>query len=289
MSDSRKPLAPAMDEAGTDIDLVHPNPWLELRRYTQARIALGRSGNSMPTAPMLEFSLAHAQARDAVHAPLHSDPLHDRLRELGLASLELHSAAADRNAYLKRPDLGRQLAPDSVRTLQAWLAENGEAQCDIALVIADGLSSVATARHALPLIDALLPLLGEQRMGPVVIAREARVALADPIGEMLGAAIVVVLIGERPGLSATDSLGVYLTWHPHIGCSDAERNCISNIRPGGLGYVAAARKLHYLMAEASRIGATGITLKDHSDTDTTRDGTRRIKSADGPHGEKTNP
>jgi ethanolamine ammonia-lyase small subunit len=253
---------------------------MELRRFTPARIALGRSGNSMPTAPLLQFELAHAQARDAVHTPLDSTPISLRLRELQLHSIELHGAAADRAEYLRRPDLGRQLDIQSKDRLEALTRELDVDTCDIALVIADGLSSTATTRHALPLIEALLPMLQGQRIGPVSIVRQARVAVGDQIGAMLRATMVVVLIGERPGLSATDSLGIYLTWQPRVGRNDAERNCISNIRAAGTDPADAADTLMYLMSEARRIGTTGIALKDNSRKHDLIDGTRRIKSAD---------
>ncbi|HEY0198538.1 MAG TPA: ethanolamine ammonia-lyase subunit EutC [Rhodanobacter sp.] len=275
MTDAIQTPAEKADESARP---VQPHAWSELRRFTQARIALGRSGNSMPTAPLLQFELAHAQARDAVHAPLDSDALHYRLRALQLPSLELHSAAANRAEYLKRPDLGRRLDTQSLGRLQAWSHDAGMDGCDVALVIADGLSSTAANCHALPVIEALLPLLDGQRIGPVAIVRQARVAVGDQVGAILGATMVVMLIGERPGLSATDSLGIYLTWRPHVGCTDAERNCISNIRPAGTGAADAARTLSYLMTEARRIGATGIALKDNSQTIHFTEGTRRIKS-----------
>lgn len=257
-------------------DLTRPDPWTTLRRFTRARIALGRSGAGLPTAPMLDFALAHAQARDAVHAALDTDALHDGLRAMGLASVEVQSAATDRDEYLRRPDLGRRLGPDDVERLRALDAHD----CDLLLVIGDGLSATAVERNALPLIDALRPLLRELRLGPVVLARQARVALGDAIGETLHAPLVAMLIGERPGLSATDSLGIYLTWQPRIGRTDAERNCISNIRPGGLDPADAARRIALLIDGARRLGATGVALQDESDAVTERP--RRLKSGDVP-------
>jgi len=257
-------------------DLVKPNPWMALRRFTRARITLGRSGSGLPTAPMLEFGLAHAQARDAVHAALDTEPLHAGLRRMGLASLEVHSAAADRAEYLRRPDLGRQLDASGIARLQQVDAHRS----DLLLVIGDGLSATAVARHAIPLIAELQPLLRGLRLGPVVVARQARVALGDAIGEPLHAPLLVMLIGERPGLSSTDSLGAYLTWQPRVGRHDAERNCISNIRPGGLGYAEAARRIAFLVDGARRLGATGVALKDESDGE--GDTPRRLKSADTP-------
>lgn len=240
---------------------VEANPWEALRRYTRARIALGRAGSGLPTAPLLAFELAHAQARDAVHQPLDAEALQAALRERGLASLDAHSAAPDRDHYLRRPDLGRRLDEASLAALRAAATQ----PADVVFVIADGLSSRAVASHALPLLDALLPKLDGWRVAPVVIARQSRVALGDEIGETLRAAFVAMLIGERPGLSSPDSMGLYLTAAPRVGRMDAERNCISNVRPEGLGYAAAAAKLHYLLTRARTLGYTGVNLKDDSD------------------------
>lgn len=218
-----------------------PDAWNPLREFTAARIALGRSGASLPTREVLNFGLAHARARDAIHQPFDSEGLISPLAELGLSSLTVHSAAADRHIYLNRPDLGRRLNDES----RADLAASGARPADLLLVIGDGLSSYAVQRQALPLIRALLPYL--QTLGlslaPVVLAHQSRVALGDDIGETLRARAVAILIGERPGLSSPDSLGVYLTWQPHRQRLESERNCISNIRPEGLGYDAAAFKL----------------------------------------------
>ncbi|HJV93805.1 MAG TPA: ethanolamine ammonia-lyase subunit EutC, partial [Azonexus sp.] len=217
-----------------------PDPWSALRQHTPARIALGRSGDSLPTQALLEFGLAHALARDAVHLPLDAAALAAALDAAGLPHLAVHSQAVDRSAYLRRPDLGRQLTADSQAVLEkAALAPT--AAPDLAFVIADGLSSLAVSRHALPLLHACLELLPGWSMAPVIIAEQARVALGDAIGAALGAGTVVVLIGERPGLSSPDSLGIYLTHRPRPGLSDADRNCISNVRPEGLPYEAAAR------------------------------------------------
>ncbi|WP_233861591.1 ethanolamine ammonia-lyase subunit EutC [Paraburkholderia adhaesiva] len=240
---------------------VEANPWDALRRFTRARIALGRAGSGLPTAPLLAFELAHAQARDAVQQPLDADALHAALRERELTSIDVHSAAPDRDHYLRRPDLGRRLDDASVRALH----DAAGASTDVVFVIADGLSSLAAATHALPLLDALRPLLNDWRVGPIVVARQSRVALGDEIGECLRARFVVMLIGERPGLSSPDSLGLYLTATPRTGRTDAERNCISNVRPDGLGYGAAAAKLHYLLTRSRALGFTGVNLKDDSD------------------------
>lgn len=250
-------LPPAGVTAATD-------PWLALRRFTPARVALGRAGSGMPTAEVLRFSLAHALARDAVHWPLDCASLQQALQEQGLQSLVVDSAAGNRTNYLVRPDLGRQLTPDAGRQLAAAAAA-ASAPCDLAIVLADGLSALAVQRHALPLLRVLLPLLPTHwSLAPVVIAREARVALGDAIGAALQARMVAVLIGERPGLSSPDSLGVYLTSGPRVGRLDSERNCVSNVRPQGLGYEAAARRIAWLLARGRELGHTGIGLKDES-------------------------
>lgn len=240
---------------------IEANPWAELRRFTDARIALGRVGASLPTEEVLKFGLAHAMARDAVHAALDPAALASTLAPLGLPCLEVHSQAPDRPSYLLRPDLGRMLHPDAATGLRGR-----NSTCDIAIVLADGLSAVATQAHAAPLLSALLPLCHPAwTLAPLLIARQARVALGDDIGEALHARLVLVLIGERPGLSSPDSLGAYLTFNPRRGRNDAERNCVSNIRPAGLGYAEAARKISWLMGEALSRQLTGVELKDDSD------------------------
>lgn len=231
-----------------------PDPWQGLRRLTAARIAQGHAGVSMPTAPQLAFQLAHAQARDAVHVALDVDALAARLPA---ASLRVRSMAADRQTYLRRPDLGRQLDPASRGRLQA-----GHGPFDVCLVLADGLSAPAIARHTAPLLDLLWPAFAAMKVAPLVIAEQARVALGDDIASALGAQLVVVLIGERPGLSAADSLGIYLTWAPRVGLTDERRNCISNVRPEGLPYAEAAALLLYLMDGARSSGTSGVALKD---------------------------
>lgn len=227
-----------------------PTLWRDLRRFTPARVALGRAGNALPTAAHLDFQAAHAAARDAVHAELDTDALAAGLAAAGLASTVVHSACPDRRTYLLRPDLGRRLAQD-----QALPPCPG-----IAFVVCDGLSATAAQRHAAPLLAHVMPALGES--GPVVIARQGRVALGDAIGAAMAAQAVAVLIGERPGLSSPDSLGVYLTWAPRPGRTDAERNCISNIRPAGLAIPDAAEKLLWLIAAMRRLQLTGVALKD---------------------------
>ncbi|AGP45448.1 MULTISPECIES: ethanolamine ammonia-lyase subunit EutC [Serratia] len=242
---------------------VHVNSWDALRAFTDARIALGRTGASLPTGELLKFGLAHAQARDAVHQPFDSDTLAGALQESGWQTLTVHSQAADRTAYLSRPDLGRRLAADS-RSLLLGLPDKA---ADLLLVVADGLSSKAVHRQALPLLQALRPyldLLGLS-VAPVVLAHQSRVALGDDIGECLRAKAVAILIGERPGLSSPDSLGIYLTWGPNTRRRESERNCISNVRPEGLDYPQAAFKLAWLLEQAFQRGLTGIELKDESD------------------------
>jgi ethanolamine ammonia-lyase small subunit len=244
-----------------DRRMTNPDPWDALRRFTNARIALGRAGSSLPTSPLLAFELAHAQARDAVHEPLDTAALADDLHAAGFDTLEVASAAPDRDHYLRRPDLGRALSEDSAKRLAHIDANEPE----IVFVAADGLSAFAARRHAVPLLTALRAKLEGWRIAPIVIATQARVALGDRIGELLRAQIVVVMIGERPGLSSPDSLGLYVTYAPRADRNDAERNCISNVRPEGLSYDAAAFKLHWLLNEARRIRLTGVGLKDHSE------------------------
>ncbi len=226
-----------------------------LRSYTPARVALQRTGVSLATRPLLDFQLAHARARDAVHGAIDVRMLCDELRRSGLPALALESEARDRATYLRRPDLGRALSKDS-----AALLTPGD--YDVVFVIADGLSALAVERHALRLLRDVLPLLAGCRLAPVCVVEQGRVAVGDMIGEALRAPLAVVLIGERPGLSSPDSLGVYITWGPRLGKRDAERNCISNIREEGLGYAAAAGRLHYYMREAAARQMTGLGLKD---------------------------
>jgi ethanolamine ammonia-lyase small subunit len=243
---------------------VTPQPWASLRRHTAARIGLGRAGASLPTAAHLAFQQAHADARDAVHLPLDAALLLSGLQALGESPLQVASRAADRTTYLQRPDLGRRLSEASAQALTA----QRQAPVDLAFVLADGLSALALQRQALPLFQALRERLlaeGGWTWAPPVVAVQARVALGDEVGALLKARCVLVLIGERPGLSAPDSLGVYFTWAPAVGRVDAERNCLSNVRPQGLPPDAAAAKLHALLGEARRRQLTGIALKDEQD------------------------
>jgi len=237
------------------------DPWIALRRFTGARIALGRSGVSLPTKAVLEFGLAHAQARDAVHLPLEPEELIAQLTEAGIEHALVHSSAPDRSSYLRRPDLGRRLDQESRERLQGL---RGTGRPDVVFVIADGLSSSAVANHAVRLLREVVALLGDWCLAPVIVAVQSRVALGDEIGEILGAEQVVMLIGERPGLSSPDSLGVYLTYAPRVGRNDSERNCISNVRPEGLNYGAAARRLAWLLDAARQLKLSGIHLKDES-------------------------
>jgi ethanolamine ammonia-lyase small subunit len=239
-----------------------PDPWTALAALTPARIALGRAGASLPTREVLAFALDHARARDAVHIPFDAADVAAQLGALGFETLEVDSAAADRPTYLRRPDLGRRLAAAS----RALLERRPRADTDVQVVVADGLSSTAVHAHAAPLLGALGPHATTQgwRLGPIVLAHQARVALGDEIGELTGARFVVLLVGERPGLSSADSLGAYLTFAPRIGRTDADRNCISNIRPAGLGYEDAARRIAWHVCESLRRGYSGVALKDES-------------------------
>ncbi len=242
--------------------LVQQDPWGHLKAYTRARIALGRTGVSLPTEEILQFGYAHAMARDAVHAPLDSVAFCAQLQENGFDSIQVRSAVTDRASYLLRPDLGRQLAAESLASLHTC----EQTSCDLALVVGDGLSSLAVSRHALPVLIALRALLPQTlQVAPVIVAQQARVALSDQVGELLKARIVAMLVGERPGLTSPDSLGVYITYQPHVGRQDSERNCISNIRPEGLPYAEAARKVHWLLVEALRLQLSGVGLKDESE------------------------
>jgi len=233
------------------------DPWSALRRHSPARIALGRAGTSLPTSEVLRFAAAHAAARDAVHLPLDVAALLADLRAQGFEATMAASRAASRVEYLTRPDLGRQLAPGAADAL-AVQGDGG-----LCIVVADGLSAIAAQRHAVPLLGALRERGVVARR--LVVATQARVALGDAIGERAGAALVLVLIGERPGLSSPDSLGAYLTWQPKAGRVDSERNCVSNIRPEGLALADAAARIAWLVGESRRRGVTGIGLKDDSE------------------------
>lgn len=244
--------------------MTGPDPWAAFRPLTPARIGLGHAGASLPTTAHLAFQLAHARARDAVHRALDVSALLADLGRAGLDAVAVRSAASNRLEYLRRPDLGRRLAPDS-RAALTGLIDSADSQ-DVVFVVADGLSAAAPQRHAVPVLAALVPGLVNEgwRLGRVIVAEQGRVALGDEIGELLGARLAAVLVGERPGLSSPDSLGVYLTWDPRVGRTDAERNCISNVRPDGLGYALAAERLRMLMLEAKRRKLTGVGLKENA-------------------------
>ena len=236
---------------------VTGNPWSRLRAFTDARIGLGRAGISLPTAQLLAFQMAHAQARDAVHLPLDADRLAAELGAIaGLAPAVIcKTQAVDRADYLRHPDRGRRLAQGVTLAADAP---------GLALVIADGLSARAVQDHAAAMVAALVvALLGVRLSAPVVVT-QGRVAVGDDIGVRLGARAVLVLIGERPGLSSPDSLGLYYTFAPQVGLTDARRNCISNVRPAGLSFDRAAARLAWLHDQAGRMGTSGVTLKDRT-------------------------
>ena len=256
-------------------NVVH-NPWRDLRQFTDARIGLGRAGISLPTSEMLAFQLSHAQARDAVNFPLDINEMKAKLATVNAANasvLHLHSQAVDRVTYLQRPDLGRKLNENSRQLLLDFVAEQQQStqeKYDLAIVVADGLSSLAVQKNAAPFITELLSQLSVNKpltLAPITLVEQGRVAIGDDIGELLNAQIVMVLIGERPGLSSPDSLGLYLTWKPKTGLNDSLRNCISNIRPAGLPYIDAARRAAYLLNEAKTLKLTGVNLKDRTQDD----------------------
>jgi ethanolamine ammonia-lyase small subunit len=246
------------------------NSWHVLRQYTAARIGLGRAGISVPTKHLLDFQLAHAQAQDAVHLPLDTQQL---ITDIEVHSIVVHSQVNDRAHYLQRPDLGRRLNTDSAALLKHSTAPVDDPY-DLAIVIVDGLSSFAIQKNAAPLLQHLTQRLAQQslskdeegicRLAPIVIVQQGRVAIGDEVGELLNAKSVLVFIGERPGLSSPDSLGLYLTWAPRVGLTDESRNCISNVRPQGLVYAEAVNKVFYLLSEAHQRKLTGINLKERS-------------------------
>jgi ethanolamine ammonia-lyase small subunit len=240
--------------------IVARDPWEALREATAARVALGRTGAALPTAALLAFELDQARARDAVHRRLDVDPLVAHWVATGREVVRVHGAAADRATYLLRPDLGRRLDDASRERLRAV----GDAGCDVLFVVADGLSAVGVQAHATALVDATIERLPDLTIGPIVVAEQARVALADEVGELLGARAVVAVIGERPGLTSPDSVGCYLTFAPRVGRHDAQRNCVSNIRPAGLAPALAAVKLAWLIRASLRLSLSGVALKDDS-------------------------
>lgn len=258
---------------------VVENPWRRLREFTDARIGLGRAGVSLPTKELLEFQLSHARARDAVHFPLDCDGLMTAIEGSEVINSRtgdihrVHSRASDRMEYLQRPDLGRRLNDHSRSLLQhdisgvAGSESSVSSEYDLGIVIVDGLSSLAVQQNIVPLLETLLPQLKDYSLAPITIVEQGRVAVGDEVGELLNARCVIVLIGERPGLSSPDSLGLYLTYQPHVGLTDAARNCISNIRPAGLSYAEAARRTQYLLNESRQLKLSGVNLKDRTQDD----------------------
>jgi ethanolamine ammonia-lyase small subunit len=251
-----------MDEKNNKTQTIIPNPWDSLKRFTGARIALGRCGSSLPTGELLRFRLAHARAKDAVYAALDYERLKTDIERIsGTSALLLESRAHDRAEYLKRPDLGRRLSEESA----ALLASRAPgAAYDIALVISEGLSAVAIERNLRPFLELFYPELYRAGLtaAPACLVRQGRVAIADEVGSRLGARVAVILLGERPGLSSPDSMGIYLTFDPLPGTTDERRNCISNVRPEGMSYGAAVSKLMYLIRGSLRLGLSGVALKD---------------------------
>lgn len=241
---------------------VEPDPWQSLKNYTDARIALGHTGGAIPLKEVLQFKLAFAHAKDAVYSQLDWPKIEQKLVQMELPYLQLHSRAMSRSVYLQRPDWGRSLNEASVAQLQNLEKK----ERDIAIVLADGLSATAINQHALPLLQRLLPLLQKVnfQVAPISVVEQARVAIGDEIGHLLQAKLVIVLIGERPGLSSPYSMGAYLTYAPEPGLTDERRNCISNIRPEGLPYEMATQKLLYLIQESLRLQLSGVDLKDNT-------------------------
>ncbi|WP_343691205.1 ethanolamine ammonia-lyase subunit EutC [Chitinophaga sp.] len=245
-------------------EIVQQDPWASLKAFTTARIALGRTGTAIPLREVLNFRLAHAHARDAVYSALAVNILQEQLHGFFLPVLLLHSKAVDRYEYLQRPDKGRVLDAESIAILKT--TESSYQGKDVAIVLADGLSATAMNVHTLPLLSVLIPLFKKAgiSLAPICMVQQGRVASGDEAGEILQAKITLMLIGERPGLSAADSMGAYITFAPRPGITDEARNCISNIREEGLQYEAAAEKIVYLIKEAMRLKLTGVELKDNA-------------------------
>lgn len=255
-----------------NLEIIVQNPWAELREYTDARIGLGRSGVSIPTSHSLEFQLAHAQAQDAVHLPLDVEYVVENLSKINLCQeiftpVLLHSQAINRTIYLQRPDFGRKLDHKSIEILKKVNTLKDE-KYDLSIVIVDGLSSLAIRENATIFIEKLVESLSndtqEWKLSPFTIVQQGRVAIGDEVGEILNSKITIVLIGERPGLSSPDSMGLYLTYNPKSGLTDASRNCISNIRNEGLSYEEAVKKTMYLLKESRRLELSGVNLKDRT-------------------------
>lgn len=249
------------------------NPWSKLQRYTDARIGLGRAGTSLPTQEWLSFQLSHAKAQDAVHKAFDIEALYEQIdcrpwNTFGI--IRVQSEAQDRAQYLQRPDLGRKLRVEDIKRLKTQAKEE---PFDVAFLICDGLSAIAVEQNTASFLDHLIPKLMAQHwsVAPIVIAEQGRVALGDDVAEAINAKCVVVLVGERPGLSSPDSLGLYLTWAAKRGCNDAMRNCISNIRPKGLNCSLAAQKAWYLLQESQRLQLSGVDLKENASIESLND------------------
>jgi ethanolamine ammonia-lyase small subunit len=242
-------------------DEIEFNPLAPLRQFTDARIAIGRVGNSIPIKQSLEFKLAHAHARDAVYSLLDIEGLLESLKVFDLPVLLLQSKVATRHKYLKRPDLGRQLDEESEEQLKDY-----NAGADVVIIIADGLSAAAVNENAISLLKILIPMLTASKLtlAPICLVEQGRVAVGDDIGQCLSARFSILLIGERPGLSSADSMGAYLTYNPRQSLTDESRNCVSNIRPQGLRYKPAAGKIFYLLTEAFKRKLSGVALKDNA-------------------------
>tara|TARA_R110000824_G_scaffold222077_3_gene409410 strand:+ start:99127 stop:99975 length:849 start_codon:yes stop_codon:yes gene_type:complete len=256
--------------------IVVENPWERLNAFTDARIGLGRAGVSLPTSKLLAFQLAHAQAQDAVHCPLDVEALSTELTQalnLSEAPQRLHSHAQDRALYLQRPDYGRRLNDESREHLREYLQQAAASQqrYDLAIVVVDGLSALAIQQNSAPFLSTLYQMLSSDtadwQLAPLTIVEQGRVAIGDEIGGLLNADAVLVMIGERPGLSSPDSLGLYMTWAPEPGLKDDRRNCISNVRPAGLQIDEAARRFFLLLNEARQLKLSGVKLKDRSEDD----------------------
>ena len=252
--------------------------WTSLRRYTPARIAIGRAGGSLPTAEVLDFAWAHAEARDAVKMELDVERLAGAIEKLGVKCVRLESAAGNRETYVRRPDLGRRLS-DASREALARLNPPTAAP-DVAIIVADGLSAVAAREQVVKVLEKLLPMLAGSgiSVGTICVVKNARVAIEDEIGQMMNARAAVILLGERPGLGTADSLGTYLVYEPRVGKTDAQRNCISNIREAGLRSDAAAKTISYLLIESLRRKISGVQLKDERVKSFGGNGTRTIES-----------
>ncbi|QUX94260.1 ethanolamine ammonia-lyase [Marinomonas sp. CT5] len=266
-------------------EAVTENPWSKLNAFTDARVGLGRSGISVPTKHLLAFQLAHAQAIDAVHTQLDCKALAESIMAQDWANewtkhcapLMLHSRATDRATYLQRPDYGRRLDEESANKLDKHRSSTSNSY-DLAIVVVDGLSSLAVEQNTLPFLQALSHHIKDWSLAPICFVEQGRVAIGDDVCERLNAKCVLVLIGERPGLSSPDSLGLYLTWGGKVGLTDAYRNCISNVRPAGLVYHEAARKAFYLLNEARNLKLSGVKLKDRSDDDLIMDTTKESQN-----------